>query len=277
MTISTARSQRAWIGWAWCALAAILLGFLAGCASQSGSSGDSTSADTATPSEEPEHRKRARIRLELAYNYFVEGKTEIALEEIKQVVAADSSLPDAYVLRGLIYMRLNDLKQSEESFRRAISLNSRDSNAHHNLGWLQCQQARYPESFRSFEQALANPLYGERPKTLMALGLCQARAGLKAEAERNLSRSLELDAGNPVTGYNLSQLLYQRGEYQRAQFYVRRINNSELANAESLWLGIKVERRMNDQVAMRQLGEQLRKRFPQSRQRLAYDRGAFNE
>jgi type IV pilus assembly protein PilF len=63
----------------------------------------------------------------------------------------------------------------------------------------------------------------------------------------------------------------------RAQFYIRRLNNSDLANAESLWLGVKVERRMNDRVAMDQLADQLKKRFPQSREAAAYTRGAFDE
>jgi type IV pilus assembly protein PilF len=111
----------------------------------------------------------------------------------------------------------------------------------------------------------------------MAHGLCQARSGRTAEAERSLAQSYELDAGNPVTGYNLARLLFQRGDLQRAQFYIRRLNNSELANAETLWLGIKVERRMNDDVAMGQLADQLRKRYPQSREAAAWDRKAFNE
>jgi type IV pilus assembly protein PilF len=257
------------------AMAGTLLA-LGGCATRSGDT-DVTPSEIVTPSDEPENRRRARIRLELASNYFSEGKTDIALDELKQAIAADPTLPDSYVLRGLVYMRLNDMRQAEDSFRRAVSLNPRDSNAHHNLGWLQCQLGRYPESFRSFEMAMANPLYPERAKSLMALGLCQARAGRRAEAEVSLARSYELDAANPITGYNLAQLLYMRGEMSRAQFYIRRLNNSELANSESLWLGIKVERSMKDDVAMQQLGDQLRKRFPQSRERGAYDRGAFDE
>jgi type IV pilus assembly protein PilF len=90
-------------------------------------------------------------------------------------------------------------------------------------------------------------------------------------------KSYELDAGNPITAYNLSLLLFQRADFVRAQFYVRRLNNSELANAESLWLGIKVERRLNNRDAIQQLGAQLKKRFPQSREYLAFERGAFNE
>jgi type IV pilus assembly protein PilF len=76
-------------------------------------------------------------------------------------------------------------------------------------------------------------------------------------------RSYELDAGNPVTAYNLALLLYQRGDNERAR-YIRRLNNSELANAQSLWLGIKVEHRLNDRKAMEQLAGQLRRRFPAS-------------
>ena len=69
----------------------------------------------------------------------------------------------------------------------------------------------------------------------------------------------------------------QRGELVRAQFYIRRLNNSEYANAETLWLGIRVEQRLGDRVAMGQLADQLRKRFPQSRELAAYDKGIFDE
>jgi type IV pilus assembly protein PilF len=275
MTSTTgARVGRLAAGWAAVAMTSWLA--LAGCASGP-KDPDTSAAGVITPSDESEARRRARIRLELAVGYFEQGKVDVALDELKQVQAIDPNFGEAFNLRGLIYMRLNDMRQAEDSFRRALSLNPRDANTLHNYGWLQCQGGRYDDSIRLFEQAIANPLYVERAKTLMAMGLCQARAGRNADAERSLARSLELDAGNPITGYNLATLLYRRGEFQRAQFYIRRLNNSELANAESLWLGIKVERRMNDREAMQQLGDQLRKRFPQSRERTAYDRGAFDE
>jgi type IV pilus assembly protein PilF len=249
---------------------------LGGCASPP-ASGTTAAADIVTPSDESETRRRARIRLELASGYFEEGKTEVALDETKQALAIDPSFAEAYDMRGLILMRLNDLRGAEDSFRRAIAISPREANVHHNLGWLLCQQGRYAEAQTDFDVAMASPLYNGRAKTLMAQGVCQARAGQLAEAEKSLARSYELDPGNPITGYNLARLLYRRGENARAQFYIRRINNSELANAESLWLGIKVERRMNDTVAMRQLGEQLKKRFGSTREASAYERGAFDE
>jgi type IV pilus assembly protein PilF len=263
--------------WLACAgVAGVLLLALAGCASRSGAD-SGQSHDMVTESDEPELRKRARIRMELAVGYFEQGQTNVALDELKQVIASDPTFPDAYNLRGLIYMRLNDLRQAEDSFRRAVSLNPRDANVQHNYGWLLCQQGRYPESQQAFDVAMSNAVYTGRAKTLMAQGLCQARAGNTAEAERSLARSLELDAGNPVTGYNLANLLFKRGDFKRAQFYIRRLNNSELANSETLWLGIKVERRLDDQIAMNQLAEQLKKRFGQSREAAAFERRAFDE
>ena len=230
-----------------------------------------------TDSDEPEARKRARTRMQLAVAYFEQGQTTVALDELKQALVIDPTFSDAFNLRGLIYMRLSDPRLAEDSFRRALANNPHEPNTLHNYGWLMCQQGRYPESIQMFEQALASSAYGTRSKTWMAEGLCQQRAGLLPEAERNLARAYELDAGNPIIAYNLSNLLFQRGEWLRAQFYIRRLNNSELANAESLWLGIKVERRMENREAMLQLVDQLKKRFGHSLELAAYDRGAFDE
>ena len=248
-----------------------------GCATPGGSTGSGFSQEVITPSDEPEVRRRARIRLELAVNYFEMGKATVALDEVKQSLVNDPTYADAYNLRGLIYMRLNDMAQAEDSFRRALSLRPSDANVLHNHAWLLCQQQKYAEADKQFALVLANPTYVARSKTLMAQGLCQARAGDNTVAEQTLLRAYELDAGNPMVGYTLSDLLTRRGDLTRAQFYIRRINNSEFANAESLWLGIKIERGLGDTVAVRQLAEQLRKRFPDSRELSALERGAFND
>ena len=256
-------------------LALGLTALFGGCANQPGV-GD-TPPEFQTASDESDARKRARTRLALASGYYENGQYAVALDEQKKTVQADPSFPDAYNLGGLIYMALGDNALALAHFQRAIALNPRDGNAMHNLGWLQCQQGNYATATQSFQRAVAVPTYQDRGRTLLAQGICEARAGEPEKAEATLLRSYESDAGNPVTAYNLSKLLYQRGDYTRAQFYIRRLNNSDLANAESLWLGIRVERRMNNRQAMEQLASQLRRRFPQSREMLAYERGAFDE
>ncbi len=261
--------------WISLCLAAVLLTACAGRQGAPGEVGGKT--DIMTESDEPEARRRARLRLELAIGYFEQEQTNVALDELKQALVIDPGFADAYNLRGLVYMRLNDASLAEDSFRRALALNPRDADAAHNYGWFLCQQSRFPESFKLFAQAVNNPTYAGQAKSLMVQGVCQVRAGQRTEAEDSLMRSYQIDADNPLTGYNLASLLYDYGELTRAQFYIRRLNNSDLANAETLWLGIKIEQRLSNREGMSQLGDQLKKRYGQSREASAYEKGAFNE
>lgn len=235
-------------------------------------------SDLLTESDEPDARKRARLRLQLAVAYFDKGQNADALDQLKQSIAADSTLSEAYNLRGLVYMRLNKLDFAEDSFRRALAYTSSPAPIFHNLGWLLCQQqSRLGEAIQFFAEALASPLYAEKSKTWMTQGLCQQRYGNAVEAENSFMKSYELDPNNPVSAYNLALLLFQNDNFVKSQFYIRRLNNGNYANAESLWLGIKVERQLKDTNAMMQLAAQLKKRFPDSREYAAFEKRLFNE
>lgn len=262
----------AWLGLRWL-LAAAVIGLVA-----CGSTGQRTDkSDLVTASDETEARKRARIRLELAVNYFSEGKTTIALDELKQSIAVDPGLFEAHNLRGLIYMRLNEFSLADDSFRQALVLSPKAATVQHNYGLLLCQQGRMAAAAEMFSAALANPTYNERAKTWMIQGLCQAKAGQAQAAETSLLNAYQLDPSNPVVAYNLGLGMYQRGEYPQAQRYLGRLNNSDLANAESLWLGAKAAKAMGDAQALRALGQTLAQRFPSSKESLWLERQSFHE
>ena len=103
------------------------------------------------------------------------------------------SLAEAYNLRGLIAMRLGDMRLAEESFQRALQLRPREPDTSHNMGWLMCSQGRYVEANGYFEQALASPIYTHKPKTHMAQGLCEMKAGKLAEGAHHLLDKLDND------------------------------------------------------------------------------------
>ncbi len=269
---TTARKSVAWLGLRWL-LAAGLLGLVA-----CGSTPPRTDkSDLVTASDETEARKRARIRLELAVNYFSEGKTTIALDELKQSIAGDPGLFEAHNRRGLLYMRLNEYPLAQDSFRQALVLSPKAATVQHNYGLLLCQQGRMAAAADLFSAALANPTYNERAKTWMIQGLCQAKAGQAQAAETSLLNAYQLDPGNPVVAYNLGLGLYKRGEFPQAQRYLSRLNTSDLANAESLWLGAKTAKAMGDAQALRTLGQTLVQRFPSSKESLWLERESFHE
>jgi type IV pilus assembly protein PilF len=239
---------------------------------------DAETRDRVTASDEPDSAKRARVRMELATAYFGRGQMTTALDEVKLAIAADPNMGAAYNLRGLIYANLGDERLAEESFRHALRIDARDADTMQNFGWYMCQQKRYGEADTLFRQALAIPQYRDAPRTLLTQGICQARAGEWTQAEGTLTKSYELDPGNPVTAVNLSEVLFRRGEYERARFYIRRVNgNQNVSNAQTLWLAARIEKRLGNVQGAQDLGQQIKNRFPQSREAAAFEQGKFDE
>ncbi|MED5619242.1 type IV pilus biogenesis/stability protein PilW [Ideonella sp. BN130291] len=261
-----------WMAGVACALA------LTGCTTTSSSTSTDGSRTSGASSEQGDNDRRARVRLELASAYFARGQTDTALDEVRQALAADPQFGDAYNLRGLIYGSMGNAPLAEESFRRALQLNAHDADAMHNYGWFLCQQRRFDEAQAQFGQAVAQPQYRGQPRTLLAQGVCQARAGQLAEAERTLLRAYEFDPSNPTTAVNLAEVLYQRAEYERARFYIGRVNaQPEQSSAQTLWLAARVENKLGNRQGVQQFGTELRNRFPQAPETLALERGRFDE
>jgi len=276
--LQTAEHERWWRGCAvcWLVLVNMVLLGLSGCANR-WAAGDVHVAEPVTESNESQNRRRARLRLELASGYFNNGQSTVALDEIKQSLVADPAYAAAYVLRGLVYMQLNMYPLAEESFQRALQIQPLEPDALHNHGWLLCQQGRSAAAMERFDQVLALPAYADQAKTWRVKGICQMRMNLHDEAQASLLRSYAWDASHPVTAYNLAVLQYRKGDDVSAQITMRRLNNTDLANAETLWLGIRIERRLRNSAAVEQLALQLGKRFAPSAQWALYQRGAFDE
>ncbi|MFT4191118.1 MAG: type IV pilus biogenesis/stability protein PilW [Comamonas sp.] len=222
-------------------------------------------------------KTRARTRLTLAEAYFSQGRLDIALEELAQSLRLNPDDADAYNLRGLIHLDMRQLEASEQDFQRALSISRDNSDIRHNYGYMLCQAGRYAQARQQFDAALADPAYRAREKTLLVSGICLTRAGQWLEAEAVLRRVLQFNPASTAAGQALADVLHRQRKDADARFYIRRINNSDQASAASLWLGIRVERALGHGDAVRQLAEQLRRRFPDSSELVAYDRGAFEE
>ena len=234
--------------------------------------------DTRVQNEPADPERRARVRLELAGLYFGRGQSATALDEIKIALAAKPDMHEAFGLRGLVYASMGDVRLAEESFKQALQLAPTVGNTLHIYGWFLCQERRYAEAELQFEQALAQPQYRDGVRTLLAQGVCQARAGQWTQAEKTLSRSYELDPANPVTAFNLAEVLLRRGELDRSRFYVQRINAvPEQVTAQSLWLAARIERRLGNVGALQDHGRQLRDRFPQSPEAQKLEGGRFDD
>ena len=252
--------------------ALLIAAMLAGCANTGGSQQPRTASD------QTDNDRRAAVRLELAGGYFGRGQYETALDEVKQALAAKPDMPEAINLRSLIFAAMGETKLAEDGFKQLLARDPKNADTLHNYGWFLCQRQRWAESYQQFESALAVPTYRTPARTWLAWGACEAREGRLIPAQAHLSKAFELDPGNPTVALNLGEVLYRQGEYERARFYARRVNaNVEQSNAASLWLELRVERRMGNTSTMDDLGQQLRRKYPQATETQALNNGRFDE
>jgi type IV pilus assembly protein PilF len=240
----------------WVVIGAVLL---AGCAGQP--VGESGVANTQLDSES---RQRARTFTELANAYLSRTQYKVALDELRKAITADNRYGPAYNTYGLIYMELAEDKLAEENFRRAIELDRSDSETRNNYGWFLCTRGRYDEGLEQFAVALRNPLYSNPERAMANAGLCAERKGDLALAEANLLKSLKLQPDNPNTLIKLAGLHFRQGRLMEAQRLLGRHAELALPTAESLWLGVRLERKLGDRAQEAAYGLQLRKRFPDS-------------
>jgi type IV pilus assembly protein PilF len=249
---------------------------LAGCAANGG--GTTPQREIKTDSDQTDADRRAGIRLELAQGYFSRGQYNTALDELKLALQVKPNMREAMNLRGLIYGAMGETQLAEDAFRQALALYPNDPDTLHNYGWFMCQQQRWPTADSLFDQALAQSTYRAPARTLLAKGVCEARSGRMLVAEKTLSRAFELDPGNPAIAVNLSEVLYRNHELERARFYVKRVNaQAAQINAQSLWLQLRVERKLGNGALVEDLTQQLRRNYPQAPETQALDAGRYDD
>jgi len=246
---------------------------IAGCAGRE----PAPSADTGTMAGDPgDPRNRARVHTELAAGYYERGSMGVALEELRQATAADSSYAPAYGLYGMVYMELRENTQAQDSFERALRIAPTDPDINHNYGWFLCQSGREKESVRYFMQAVKNPLYTAPWRSYSAAGVCSLRTNNTKEAEDYFQRALKLDPDEPASLLKLGEIRYRQGNNEEARKLVARHNKLVSPTPESLWLALRIERRLGQRVAEQSYANQLRRRFPGSPEYQSLQRGQYD-
>ena len=259
------------------ALAAVAFSNLSGCDSmpQRGATEPVSESVTIT-GDVGDARNRAKVHTELPALYYGRGNMAVALEELRIAISADSDYALAYSMFGLVYMELRENQLAQTNFERALRLSPTDPDINHNYGGFLCQTGRENESIKYFLQAVRNPLYPTPWRSYSAAGQCSLRKDNLKDAEEFFLRALRQEPDDPPSLLQLGQIRYRQGSLEEARKLVLRFNKSVDPTAESLWLALRVERKLGERTTEAGYATQLRRRFSGSREYQLLQRGEYD-
>ncbi len=243
----------------WMLLGLTLL--VGGCAT----SGQNSSGGNSNIYNETALAGRARAHSDLGAAYLQQGKYEIALSEFNEAVQIDPSFALAYNGLGLVYAALGEDAKADVSYKKAIQLQPRSSESHNNYGSFLCSRKRYDESIKHFLEAVKNPLYSTPNLAYANAGICSARKNDMNNAETYLIKALQIQPLTHSAATQLAEIQFNRGDTATAK---QTLQNALVASpsAETLWLGIKIERVLGDKDNVSSYALQLRQQYPNSEQ-----------
>jgi type IV pilus assembly protein PilF len=252
------------VGSKWLALVVPLV--LSACGGMPLESGNSVQTPVSQQTAVGDARRAAKAHTDLGMLYLRDGQLSVALDEARKAVEADSSYPLGYNLHGLVQMYLDDNRAAEESLTRALNLAPTDPEINNNFGWFLCQSGRQKASIPYFVVASKNTLYAAPTKPLTNAAICSITAGDDKGGEDFLLRALRVDPQNSDAYFLLAELYYRTDRLVDARLRLADVHRLAAPSSQSVWLGLRIERKLGDREAETQYGKQLRREFSGSRE-----------
>lgn len=208
----------------------------------------------------------ARLNVELGKAYIHQGDLKQAMTKLQRAVDQSPNYPDAHGALAILHWRLGELDKAEREFREAIRLDESDPQFHNNYGVFLCERSRYDAAEEQFMQALANPLYETPEHAYTNAGLCAMRQPDPVKAETHFRAALQRNPKFAPALLPMGEISYQGGHYLQARAYLQRYHEVAQPTAESLWLGVRTERKLDDRNSAATYALRLRSQFPDSDQ-----------
>jgi type IV pilus assembly protein PilF len=224
-------------------------------------------ACTSMPAQEPSKARRmAETNVQLGLAYMQQGDLETALMKLNRALEQDPKLASAHHSIAILYQRLGNDALAEEHYKTALRLQPDESRAHNNYGQFLCLKGRYVEAEEHFIKAAGSPLYNSIAGALTNAGVCANRIPDVNKAENFFRQALEHDQQYAPALLEMARLTYNAGNHLSARAYLERFMGVARHNAESLWLGVRIEDTLGDKDASSSYALLLKNKFPDTQQ-----------
>ena len=218
-------------------------------------------------SEEKDHRI-AKTHVDLGIGYLKQGKFDEALVKLKKAVDAEPSYAPGHSAIAIVYERLEKYELADEHYREAINLSPENGGLYNNYGVFLCGQKKFKKAEEFFLKAIATPRYPTPELAYENAGVCERKSpdsDIK-KVEEYLQKALQRNPNLPLALLNMAFVRFDQENFLSARGFLQRYESVSRHTAESLWLGVLVERKLKNKDAVQDYAKQLQTDFPKSEQ-----------
>ncbi len=202
---------------------------------------------TASAQDTVDLKKAAEVNAELAITYMKQGNLAAARDKIDRALEQNPRTAQTQMVAGFVYDRLGEDRKAQSHFEQAVKLGGKDNpDVLNNAGAFQCRKGDRKRGEELFLQAAQSPLYRTPEVAYLNAGNCARADGRPKEAEGYFRQALA--AGNGL----------------QARAFLQRYHDVARASAESLWLGYRIERSLDDAAAAAEYARRLKADFSTS-------------
>ncbi|MDM8566059.1 type IV pilus biogenesis/stability protein PilW [Candidatus Halobeggiatoa sp. HSG11] len=212
----------------------------------------------------PKKEKTAATNVELGIEYMRRGKNDIALQRLKKAIDFCPSFAKGHNAIAVLYERVREVEKSEHHYQQALKYGPNNSDIHSNYGQFLCQQNKWEKAEKHFLKAVSDPVYRIPEIPYTNAGLCALHNKKLDKAEEYLRKALQKNPKFPRALYHMATLNYEQSHYPQANNYLLRYLKIAKHTSQTLWLGIRIERALNNRSKEASYILLLRKNFPDS-------------
>jgi len=231
------------------------------------SCGGSQSTRPAKPQQEesaPDLKQAAKLNVQLAIGYLKRNDLETAKDKLEKAIEQDSENTDAYKTLAFLYSQLDMNTEADEQYQKAIDIKSNDPDLHNNYGTFLCKTGKVDDALAEFKLAYTNPFYETTYLAYANAGACLLKQERYVEAETMLRKALHTDPNLASALISMADLAIKTKQYLKARAYIQRYHIKNQPSPESLWIQVRAEKALGDQVHYLEFARMLISKFPES-------------
>jgi len=211
------------------------------------------------------NEKASVINVQLGIGYLQQNNLELASEKLTKALRQDPNSASAHNAFAILQDRLLQADKAEYHYKKATSLDPKDSQANNNYGAFLCRNGRELESEEYFVRAVDNPLYSTPEYAYTNAAICLLKVNQRDSARKYLRKALAAKIDFAAALLTMGELEFNEGNHPSAKLYLDRYHLAAQANAKSLWLAIRIALELNSDGDVAELSQRLAE-FPDSQE-----------